>query len=594
MAKDRYSSLGAKLGPRLAKMFADAHVHAERQLLHSKHRLAMHVFEDASNMIGGEFHATSGDLLKEMREHPETAPHAARLLKLAGDGKGQGGAISAAMMLGGGATSSFSTILSNALYPAVAAIVAKDPHIPPGVGQLALLTSKGLLDYGKAQESAEGQGIGGGWFESLVEASRAWPEVPVVLELLRRGEIDDREASRLFQRVGIPADVFGPMLKLRRQLLQPADAALGTLRNTISEGRARDIYEAAGLTKGDFQVLVDNTGEPPPLEELLMLWRRGKIDTDRLNRGIRQSRVRDEWVDIVHELKIQPPTQDEALAALLEGQIPRDEAHRRFVEAGGDPTWFQAAFDSRGSAPSPVEAGEMANRGIIPWNGKGPGATSFEQAFLEGPWRNKWSGPMRRLAEYYPPPRSIPPLIRTNSISKKEAVKLLREQGLRPDLAEAYVRSATAEKIATPIRLASSSIGDLYRDQAIDREQAVKMWGDLGYDKHEAHFLALLSDLQRVQRYTETAISTVHSRYTAHIISRQEAVADLNELKVPHGQRDSLLSMWDLERRAKAKVLTEAQVVKAHKKELISEHSALARLEKMGYPREDAEILLQL
>lgn len=594
MAKDRYSSLGAKLGPRLAKMFADAHVHAERQLLHSKHKLAMHVFEDASNMIGSEFHATSGDLLKQMREHPETAPHAARLLKLAGDGKGQGGAISGAMMLGGGAMGSFSTILSNALYPAVASIVSADPHIPPGIGQLAILAARGLLDYGKAQDAAEGQGMGGGWFESLVEASRSWPDVPVVLELLRRGEIDPGEAAKLLERVGIPAQVFGPMLKLRRQLLAPADAALGTLRNTISEGRAREIYQAAGLTKDDFEVLVENTGEPPPLEELLMLWRRGKINTERLNRGIRQSRVRDEWVDIVHELKIQPPTQDEALAALLEGQIPREEAHKRFVEAGGDPTWFQAAFDSRGSAPSPVEAGEMANRGIIPWGGRGPDSISFEQAFLEGPWRNKWSGPMRKLAEYYPPPRTITTLVRDASISKAEAYKLYREQGLKPELAKAYIESAVTDKTLQQKNLAVGQISQLYTDQAIDRAEAIRMWGDLGYDKHEGHLLSVLADLARTQRYMETAISTVHSRYTAHVISHQEAVADLNELGVPHGQRDSLLRMWDLERKAKAKLLTEAQVVKAHKKEIISERSALARLEKMGYPQEDAEILLKL
>jgi hypothetical protein len=49
----------------------------------------------------------------------------------------------------------------------------------------------------------------------------------------------------------------------------------------------------------------------------------------------------------------------------------------------------------------------MANRGIIPWSGSGPRSTSFEQAFLEGPWRNKWLGPFRKAAEYFPPPRTI-------------------------------------------------------------------------------------------------------------------------------------------------------------------------------------------
>jgi hypothetical protein len=594
MAKDRHTTLGAKLGPRIAELMAQRHVIAERSLLGTRHQLAMHIFEDASTMIGREFHAASGDLLKELAEHPATPPHAARLLMLASAGKGQGGAISAAMMLGGGATSSLGTVLSNELYPAVAKIVGGNPHIPPGPSQLAILAAKGLIDYSKGSDAAGGQGMPGGWFEAMVEASRAWPDVPVVLELLRRGDIDIPEASRLLQRIGIPADVFGPMLELRRQHLAPADAALAVLRGNMNKAEGVKIAEIAGLSPSDFDTLEKNTGEPPGLSELLMLWRRGHISTEKLDQGIRQSRVRDEWTGVVHKLSIIPPSQSEALEGYLEGQISREEAHKRYLEAGGDPTWFQAAFDTHGEAPSPVELGEMANRGIIPWNGTGPKRTSFEQGFLEGPWRNKWSESMRKLAVYYPPPRSIPPMIRTSSISKKEAVRLLRQQGLEPKLAEAYVHSATAEKIAIPIRLASASISELYRDQAIDRGEAIKMWGDLGYDKHEAHFLSVLADLARVKRYTETAISTIHSRFTGHVIERGVAVADLDQLGVPHSQRDSLLDMWELERKAKVKLLTEAQVVKAVKKGFLSEDQGRHRLVKMGYPQEDAKILLEL
>jgi hypothetical protein len=120
------------------------------------------------------------------------------------------------------------------------------------------------------------------------------------------------------------------------------------------------------------------------------------------------------------------------------------------------------------------------------------------------------------------------------------------------------------------------------------------MWGDLGYESHEAHFLATLADLERVQRFTETAISTIHTRYTGHAIVRHTASTDLDQLGVPAKQRNSLLEMWDLERAAKVKRLTAAEVHKAVKKGLLNEGQGMHRLEQMGYPPEDATIYLQL
>lgn len=594
MAKDRYSSLGAKLGPRLAKIFADAQVHTERRLLDSKHRLGMHLFEDMSDMIGTEYRAAAGDLLEAVAQAHEGEDHHRRILRLAARGQGQGGAILGSMILGSGTSGALSTIFNNGLYPGVASIVSADPHLPPGPETLAQLAARGFVDYGQAQNAAEGQGRPSGWFEAEVEATRAWPDLTVVLELWRRGEVDAGEASRLMRHLGIPAEVFGGILSLRRQFLAPADAALGKLRGTVNEHRALEAAHAAGLTDEDFQTLVDNTGEPPALQELLSLWIRGKISTAKLDHGIRQSRIRNEWIDVIHELHYQPPTPQEALNALLQGQISEAEARRRYKEGGGDMSWFQHAFDAEGTAPSPVELGDMANRGIIPWGGTGPHRTSFEQGFLEGPWRNKWSEPMRKLAEYLPPPRTITTLVGNASLSKKEAYKLFRKQGLTADLAEAYVKSATTDKTAKQKALAVSQISQLYRDQAIDREQAVKMWGDLGYDNHEAHFLAVLADLERVQRFTETAISTIHTRYTGHAIVRHQASTDLDQLGVPAKQRNSLLAMWDLERDAKVKRLTAAEVHKAVKKGLLTEQQGMHRLEQMGYPAEDATIYLQL
>lgn len=594
MAKDRYSTLGAKLGPRLAHILAQSQIHTEQKMLHTRHKLGMSIFNAASDMIGGEINEVAGDFFAKLAKEHEGEEHVKRTLKLIADGHGQASAILGSMVLGGVTGNALTTIFSNELYPLVADVVRTNPNLPPSPETIAALVAHHLINPEDGLRAAEGQGRPYGWFEAEVQASQTWLDPSIVLELLRRNIIGDDAAVYFLERIGMAGQAVPEFLKLQRQHLAPADAALALLRNAIGKDKAYAAAHVAGLDSEDFETMVEITGEPPPVEELLSLWRRNKISDGKLAEGIRQSRVRDEWVPVIKEMAIIPPSPQEALNAYLQGQISRQEAEKRFKEGGGDMTWFQHAFDSEGAAPTPVMLGEMANRGIIPWEGQGPGVKSFHQGFLEGPWRNKWLEPMRKLAQYYPPPRTVTTLLKDGAIGKKEALKLFRDQGLSEQLAEAYVVSASGAKIKKQKDLAAGQISELYRDQAIDAATARGMWEDLGYDHQEAHFLLVLAEFARVQRYNEAAISTVHSRYVGHVIDKATASGALDRLNVPPGQRDSLLGLWDLEREVKVKRLTAAEVKAAVKKELLSVDHARERLERMGYPHGDAEIYLKL
>ena len=72
----------------------------------------------------------------------------------------------------------------------------------------------------------------------------------------------------------------------------------------------------------------------------------------------------------------------------------------------------------------------MARRGIIPWDGEGAGVVSFRQAFLEGPWRNKWEPYFRSLADYIPPPRTVTAMVREGAMTDADALKWYRAAGL--------------------------------------------------------------------------------------------------------------------------------------------------------------------
>jgi hypothetical protein len=66
----------------------------------------------------------------------------------------------------------------------------------------------------------------------------------------------------------------------------------------------------------------------------------------------------------------------------------------------------------------------------------------------------------------------------------------------------------------------------------------------------------------------------------------------LDAIGMPATQREYLLRLWVLEESANVRTLTEAQVIKALKDQLISVEDAAGRLVAMGYSETDVSILL--
>lgn len=377
-------------------------------------------------------------------------------------------------------------------------------------------------------------------------------------------------------------------------VLSPADAAEAVLRNVWDGKRAAAEAQRSGVDGERFDVLARLAGNAPDPQSLAVALRRGLISPDRYLAGIRQGRLRDEWAETVKALAVQQPSPTDALEALLEGQLPDARARELYALFGGDPAHFQWLFDSRGQAPSPVQAADMANRGLIPWTGRGPESVSFEQAFLEGPWRNKWLGPFRQAAQYYPPPRTITAMYKEGSLSRGRAMELLKAQGLADDLAAAYLVSGSGQKTAPTKDLAQSTITSLYRDRLVTRANAQAFLETLGYSADEAAFILSIEDVAIVQRFLASAVGRIHTLYVGHKITRELAVSSLAQLQVPAETVPDLVAVWELERAANVRALTPAEVASAARLTFITADQALAMLAELGYQPRDAWLYLSV
>ena len=404
--------------------------------------------------------------------------------------------------------------------------------------------------------------------------------------------------------------ILGPTLELVAQEvnaieptaeLSPADLANAVVQSYISQADAAHSAARSGLDAGKFGTLVDLAGDALAPDALAEALRRGLIPeggrgagSTSFEQGIAEGRLKNKWAGIVKELAVRWPTPADALDALLEGQISEADARSLYAKFGGDPQYFTMLYDTRGNAPTPVEALEMANRGIIPWTGTGPAATSFEQAFLEGPWRNKWEPAFRGVGEYLPPPRTITAMVRNGSLAQDVALSLLMKQGLTHDLAAAYIHDALNGKAETHRELTVAQLLDLYAAGLISADDAKTLLVALKYSADSADELLAYKDLQRAIAATRQAVSRVHTLYVNHKIDRANAGGALNSLAVPAPQIDQILRTWDIERGVNVKVLTEAQIVDAWKYDIIDQDEATAELVNIGYTPRDAWILLSV
>jgi hypothetical protein len=586
--------VGDKLGPRLSKLFLSHNLALRTQLAPIESKIAAAatqiVIDKAGEEIAGLWRPFTSKLLAYHGD--SLPPELAHLFTRMESGLHQWEAISGNLQMA--STSALSSVLSNYLFPITGPLNQLAPSVPVDAQTGAAAVAAGLAGYDAGVGTAAAWGNTSDAFAIMYKLAQQIPGVTQLFDLMNRGVLQEATVREFMQRGGLPPELADSMLYLAGQLIMPADAALAVLRGNITAAQGYDYARATGLADGDFDVIVANTGEPPALEEMLMLRRRNLITDELLDRAILQSRVRDEWIPYVKLLSVEPPSAADVLNALVQGQVSQAEAELRFAQAGGDPTWFQVAYDSTANSPAPVELAELANRGIIPWDGLGPDAVTWEQGFREGRWKDKWQDAYRQLAVYHPPPREISTLVKEGGISQDEAMQLWQEAGLSPELAHVYWVAAHYNKTSSVHTLAQAEITKLYTDRAITRDEAKSMLETVNWTATDAEWLLDIADLSVERAALEAAISKIKGLYVAWKITDQQASAALHALDVVASQVTSLMAIWSLERTSNVKVLTSAEITDAYYYQIVDVATAQAELQNIGYTAHDAWLLLNI
>jgi hypothetical protein len=582
-----HQTTGAKLAPKIALLVGqvlDEHLHRSG---HKRSEIGAQAAIKFFKTITDERNTHTADFLETLIGREGTDPKVEKLLRFMHHGHGELSAMLSTHAVASSVATGLGSGLANLLAPLNQAIMYDDPAQVLEPSTMASLAAQQIVSQEYAAHIARMSGLPEEAEAYLVEAARAYPGVAELLELLRRGQIDGREAVLAMQRSGIPEQFIGPFLTLEQVFHSPEDLALMVLKGIKSEADVLGEAKANGVDAARLHDLVLMSGEPPGLEQLAEYYRRGFIDKARFQHGVRESRVKDEWFDVIVEARFARASPSDALRGVVQNHLSNEEGKQIAEEAGLDPRDWKWLVESEGNPASPTEMLELWRRGKT-------SKSKVEQAIREGRIKNKYIGELTDLKRAVPGLFQITKLLSSGGISEQEGSRLLHELGYESDVVAGIIHSSAHEAVVKDKAVAKTEVLELLYDHAIDEARAEQLLKALGYSKSNAHLLILLVNLQREKALRQAAMSPIRSAYISRHIPEQEASKQLDQIGTPHAERDFALARWTVDREAHVKQLTEAQIVKANERGLMSDVAAEQRLQAQGYSHGDARILLDL
>ncbi len=473
---------------------------------------------------------------------------------------------------------------------------------------LAEAVLRSYMTEGDAVAQARPQGVDKGQLKILADLAGDAPGADQLAQALRRGIIHahGRGADSTSFDQGIAEtrlhNKWGPVLEaLAAAILAPPEAASAVVRGFLSPAAGEHAASLSGVDKNIFETMVHLAGDAPAPGELATALRRGLIPNHGTGanavsfvQGIREGRLANKYTDMIRGLAKIWPTPIDALDALLKGQLDHKEALALYEKLGGDPQFFTILFDTRGASPTPLELIQMANRGFIPWGGKGPQVTSFEQGFLEGPWKNKWASKYKEFAVYLPAPETTVGLLAHGAVTSREAARIFHAHGMSEQIINAYLDEAHTEALSEYRGATVSVVLQSYHAQILSAKDATTILEALHVTPAAVKLLLTYIDVQRGFAAVGNAISRVRSLFAARKITVATAKASLHRLQVPATSIESIVAAWEVENSISVKVLTETQIIDAWEFQILTDAQAMTELENIGYTPFDAYVLMSV
>jgi hypothetical protein len=394
-----------------------------------------------------------------------------------------------------------------------------------------------------------------------------------------------------------------------RMPMSPADVANAVVQGymTMEEGQIEAAY--SGLDKTPFDTMVKVTGMPPSPQDLFQMFRRSIIpegssasDFPSVYAGLAEGHTKDSWIPIFQKLAYVWPSPTDFVNAAVREQVPYATASEWAGKTGLDTTtevaagikFFDLLFDIGGRPPGPEEMARMAHRGIIPWTGTGPKATTFQQGIAESDLKTKWTAALEALSAYIPSNGEITNWVRHGFVTKADALPMYAKNAVTADVANLMMESALVDQLAEDRQLAKGEVVALYTAQHLTATEATNALAAVGYHGEQAKEILWLADFRREAQAYNRVIQVLGRQVVTGKLSVNNATQTLGAMGVPSQTITILTNDWKLARQAEVPAPSEGTIVSAAYYGVETPNEAFNDLKALGYTPYDAWRLLSV
>lgn len=479
-------------------------------------------------------------------------------------------------------------------------------RLPPA--DLATAVLRTYMTQADAEAQAKPQGVDAAMLGTLIDLAGDGLAPVDAARALKRGFIPQHgtgAASTSYDqaiRESRLHDKWGPVLaELATALLSPPDAASAVVRNFLPLQEGTRLAAQQGMDSTTFGILTHLAGDAPGPTQLAEALRRGLIPAEGTGagstsfaQGIAEGRLADKWAPVIKGLAQLWPTPVDALGAALKGQVSADEGKALYTKLGGDLEFYPWLLASIGDSPTPLEAGVLAARGIIPEHGTGPEALSYDQAVLESRYRNKWGPAYRALGKHIPPPGTVVAMLAHRAITADQAHAWLADYDMDPSAAAAYIAESDWEATSDWRGLTESSVLGMYTAHLVSRDQATTILRGLHTSEAAITMVLDMADQRYQIDSIQRSVQRIAQLYTGRKIGVNTAKSALIALKIPVATVDEVITEWTAQAQANVRTLSESQIVDAFYYKVIAQDEAMTELAAIGYTPYDAWVLLSV
>jgi hypothetical protein len=411
----------------------------------------------------------------------------------------------------------------------------------------------------------------------------------------------DHQSDLLLQLVAVVSAVISGMFQIGQPYVQAmmtklwaenryvplsaADAATAVERAILTQEQGDAWAAMSGFDPLAFTQLVSLSGEPPGLEEMNSLWRRGLLAESELDRMIAYSRVRLEWAGYVKLLAQESMTPGDALEATLKGVVDSEAGAEFFRIGGGLPDQFQTLLDTTGDAIGVEAAANLWNHGLIT-------DAQMEAVVLHSRINPTFEPMAELLRHHWLAPFQISEALTKGTITPDLAAEWLLADGYPADQVAALAGTGAENKVAPIKALTESQLASMYETGLISKAVAESSLEALGYNLSESDMLLALYEEKRILSMANAAVTATRAAYLKGRVDDPTATTQLTSLGIDADAITQYLAVWKVEAASELKALTPAQVGAMVKAGYITTADATARWAADGYDATDAGLLL--